>query len=167
MDQRLAAVRRLRGGLALWLLAVVALSACGPSWAGVDAGATARERELVALGGELFGDTCGACHGRDGRGKTGIAPTLHQSPWVTGPDTRLVRIMFDGVSDGPAAERFQLPMARWRILDDRQIAALASYVRRSWGHHQAIVDPETVGAIRRETADRTRPWTRVELSSIP
>jgi mono/diheme cytochrome c family protein len=48
-------------------------------------------------------------------------------------------------------------------LDDDQIAAVLTYVRREWGHTASAVSPDEVKEIRGLTRARTRPWTAAEL----
>src|ERR1051325_8757124 len=43
-----------------------------------------------------FQSYCAACHQYDGQGM-GDAPALAGSPWVTGPESRLIRIVLHGV----------------------------------------------------------------------
>src|SRR6476646_1566108 len=43
-----------------------------------------------------FQSYCAACHQYDGQGM-GDAPPLAGSPWVTGPESRLIRIVLHGV----------------------------------------------------------------------
>jgi mono/diheme cytochrome c family protein len=51
-------------------------------------------------------------------------------------------------------------------LDDEQIAAVLTYVRREWGQSGTAVTPASVTETRRATAARTRPWTHDELTAI-
>jgi hypothetical protein len=45
-------------------------------------------------------------------------------------------------------------------------ASVLTYVRRKWGHTASPVDPSTVAATRKATADRMRPWTNDELTKL-
>jgi mono/diheme cytochrome c family protein len=129
---------------------------------------TPAERTLVADGELLFADTCAPCHDGSGAGRAGRAPSLHGSPWVLGAPEVLVRIVFDGVRGGEAetATGYVLPMAAWRLLPDRDVAAVATYVRRAWGHRASPIDPVLVAGVRQATQGRARPWTRDELRAV-
>ena len=48
-------------------------------------------------GQQLYENSCAACHQTSGWGAEGIAPPLVRSPWVLGPEGRLVRIALHGV----------------------------------------------------------------------
>ncbi|MCY3969918.1 MAG: cytochrome C, partial [Acidobacteria bacterium] len=50
-------------------------------------------------------------------------------------------------------------------LPDTAIAALLTYVRRSWGNTADPVSPELVTSVRQRTSDRVDPWTARELAS--
>ena len=47
-------------------------------------------------GNAQFQNHCAACHQYDGQ-RMGDAPPLAGSPWVTGPEDRLIRIVLHGV----------------------------------------------------------------------
>src|SRR5262244_256617 len=48
-------------------------------------------------GAAHFERLCAGCHGSDGLAREGEAPPLAGSPWVAGPETRLIRIVMHGV----------------------------------------------------------------------
>lgn len=80
----------------------------------------------------------------------------------------LIRIVLDGVrhtgdNDGAA---YALPMPSWRMLADRDLAALLSYVRHAFGDGSSPVAAEDVASVRRATAGRSRAWTFDELHGI-
>jgi mono/diheme cytochrome c family protein len=51
-------------------------------------------------------------------------------------------------------------------LSDDQIAAVLTYVRRSWGNQGSAVDAASVAEVRKQTTDRARPWTEKELLEL-
>jgi mono/diheme cytochrome c family protein len=51
-------------------------------------------------------------------------------------------------------------------MEDADIAAVATYVRRAWGHGADPVLPETVRAVREKTAERRTPWTIEDLDAF-
>jgi mono/diheme cytochrome c family protein len=103
-------------------------------------------------------------------GQEGLAPPLVGSEWVAGSDQRLARIVLHGLR-GPIKVQQQvyaLDMPALAIaLDDDQVAAVLTYVRRQWGQSAAPVDPAIVKKIREETTQREDAWTEVELLKIP
>jgi mono/diheme cytochrome c family protein len=50
-------------------------------------------------------------------------------------------------------------------LPDEQLAAIASYIRRAWGHGAEPVTSARVAAERAATADRTAPWRAAALEA--
>jgi mono/diheme cytochrome c family protein len=51
-------------------------------------------------------------------------------------------------------------------MTDDQIAAVLTYVRRSWGNTALPVTPDDVREIRGATAGRKKAWTVAELMGI-
>lgn len=124
---------------------------------------------LFELGKELYQFTCASCHQLHGNGQEGLAPPLRGSAWVNGSEDRLVRIVLNGVR-GPLRVQdkvFAQDMPALGVLEDEQIAALLTYVRREWGHAAAPVTPSTVKRIRADTRERLEAWTAEELLKVP
>jgi hypothetical protein len=102
---------------------------------------------LFEVGRQQFAVVCAQCHRPDGMGQEGKAPPLVGSPWVLGPDRRVIRIVLHGAR-GPFPVRdrtFNLDMPSLKALTDDQIAGVLTYVRRSWGHEAPPVDPRSGG----------------------
>jgi mono/diheme cytochrome c family protein len=129
---------------------------------------TPEQRARFEAGKELYIVTCGACHQPAGLGQEGLAPPLAGSEWVTGSEQRLIRIALHGAR-GPMTVKgkvYELDMPPMGILQDDQIAALLTYVRREWGHAASPVDPALITKIRAETEKREEAWTERELSQL-
>ncbi len=122
---------------------------------------TAEEQKWFAAGKEVYGTLCIACHQQDGRGREGLAPSLVDSRFATGPASAVVRLVLQG-KEGSVG----LMPGLGAVLSDDQISAALTYVRREWGHTASAVSPALVKEIRTLTADRTRPWTEEELLKI-
>lgn len=123
------------------------------------------QQQLFARGDELYQAVCVACHQASGRGALGLAPPLRRSEHVLAADPRrLAAILLHGL-DGPLVVRGQ----QWSgdmpalAVDDRDLAAVLTYIRREWGHVAEPVSPEIVGETRKATRQRDEPWTWVEL----
>ncbi|HZW10345.1 MAG TPA: c-type cytochrome [Phycisphaerales bacterium] len=138
-------------------------------WPGHDSGAPAlaplspAQRDLFRRGQRLF-DVCAACHGFDGRGLAGQAPPLAGSALATGPESRAIRVLLHGL-EGPITRdgvdyNAQMPAAPFHA--DEDVAAVLTYIRRSFGNTADPVSPEAVARTRAETR-RSRPWTEGEL----
>lgn len=85
---------------------------------------------LYAEGEEIFPVACAACHGEDGGGL--IGPALRVN---TSSARGLVRTMVNGINAMP-------PVAA--DFSHREIAALATYIRNSWGNEYGPVTEEEV-----------------------
>lgn len=134
---------------------------------------TQEEETRRQRGQQLFADSCAACHGADGRGIEGQAPSLVGSTWVRDSDDWLVRIVLDGLT-GPV----EIDGKEWNLTmpghgDDMEhfgndaLSGLLTFLRRSWGHAEDPISPEAVARIRSETEGRTLPWTVAELRALP
>jgi mono/diheme cytochrome c family protein/glucose/arabinose dehydrogenase len=121
---------------------------------------TPQEQTRYAAGGEIYKNICIACHQPDGQGKEHVAPSLVGSKFALAPATVPARILLAG-KEGTVGL-----MPPLNTLNDDQIAAVLTYVRREWGNTASAVDPATVKEVRGLTASRTRPWTEAELSRL-
>ena len=118
---------------------------------------TAAEQRLYERGGTEYLTTCAECHGRNGRGIKGVAPSLVGSSLALGNERRLARIILHGL-DG---EQLMPPMKR--RLSDGEVAEIATFIRRSWGNEASAVDTSTVLEVRGETMGRKNPFPREVL----
>jgi mono/diheme cytochrome c family protein/glucose/arabinose dehydrogenase len=130
---------------------------------------TEEQQARFDLGKTLYEAVCAACHQPTGLGQEGLAPPLVESGWPEGSESRLIRILLHGLR-GPLTIKnrvYELDMPPLGVLDDQQIAAVLTYIRRAWGHAAAPVEPNTVAQIRAETESREEAWTESELLKIP
>jgi mono/diheme cytochrome c family protein/glucose/arabinose dehydrogenase len=110
--------------------------------------------------GEREFAVCAACHQSGGEGMAGLAPPLVASTWVTGGVAALARIVLNGKT---SAHSTMPPLA---ALDDETLAAILTYIRKSWGHEAGAVAPAEIQAIRAEVSNRGEPWTESELAPL-
>lgn len=129
--------------------------------------------ETVALGRSLYMQTCIACHGPDGRGMpspagTGtLAPPLVGSKRLMGNPEITCRIVLHGlVGPNDGGVIYPNEMAGFPWADDNFIAAILTYARQEWGNTAGQIHPARVAKVRRETADRTKPYTLAELAEL-
>ena len=132
---------------------------------------TPEEEALRRRGEDLYAATCASCHGAKGVGAAGLAPSLVGSPWVRDADDWAVRIVLHGLT-GP----LRLDGVDWDLtmpghahdprFDDAGVASVLTFLRRSWGHGEDPVAPETVAAIRDTEAGRSQPWTVETLRAL-
>ena len=84
---------------------------------------------------------------------------LAGSSWVNGSPQALVRIVLNGKAD-------ELAMPALGTLDDETIAAILTYIRKSWGNDAAPITPQTVQSIRGLVSHRDEPWSEEELQPL-
>ncbi len=118
----------------LQAIAVFLKNVPGPSQ--VAASLSPQDRQMVA-GAAIYRDLCAACHQQDGSGVAYLIPNLARSSSVASREpTSLLRVVIHGAqSVGTAGEPTApaMPSFGWQ-LSDEQIAAVATFVRNSWGH---------------------------------
>ena len=137
--------------------------------AGLAAGCAGEPAPSTERGGLSFRNYCAPCHLPDGRGVEGGGPPLAGSAWIRGPESRLIRIVLNGVRgpiDVGGATYDREMLAFGPILSDEEIAALLTFVRHRFGA-SGPVTPPSVRRTREATRDRTEYWTADELLRIP
>ena len=116
-------------------------------------------------GAQIYSTLCGACHGPDGKGLNGLPP-LVGSEWPKGAPARSIKIILNGLS-GPvevAGKTYAIDMPpQGAVLSDEKIAAVLTYVRKTFAGGAGPVSVDEVKAVRAATAKRTTPWTAEEL----
>jgi mono/diheme cytochrome c family protein len=121
---------------------------------------TPTEQQRFAAGQVQYAATCAGCHQARGTGLAGVAKPLVGSPWVLGIPERLIRIVLHG------KEGTMLMPPVGAGLSNDQIAAVLTYIRRSWGNSASAIDPNAVREVRGATLGRNKPWTEEELQRI-
>jgi mono/diheme cytochrome c family protein len=124
--------------------------------------------DLAAQGKTIYMQTCMACHQVTGAGLPPVFPPLTKSPYVSGSAERLVAMILKGnvgpmTIDGKPYNNIMPPQEA--ALNDAKIAAVATYVRSSFGNEAGPVTAEQVAAARTKFADRKTGWTQPELDA--
>ena len=130
---------------------------------------TPAEQKRFEEGKGIYEATCLACHQQHGLGQEGLAPPLVNSTWTTGSPERIARIVLHGLR-GPITvlkQTYELEMPPLGVLDDDQIAAVITYVRREWGHTASPMTPADIARIRQKESARDESWTALELLKLP
>jgi mono/diheme cytochrome c family protein len=135
---------------------------------------TADQQTLLERGASIYNEVCFACHAPDGMGtpkpelRTTMAPPLAGSPRVNGHRDYVIKAVLHGLTgplDGRTYADVMMPQG---FNNDEWIAAIASYVRRSFGNAAGFVTPADVARVRAANAARKEMWTVPELlSSLP
>ena len=130
------------------------------------------DQELFKKGKTLyFGKAaCFGCHGPKGKGQANMVPQLAKSDWVTGDPKRLIKVMLHGLS-GPITLNKKVfktvmvmpGMAANKHLSDKDLAAIATYMRNSWGNQATPLKAKDFTKIRQSTINRKLPYTENNL----
>ncbi|MFC7337698.1 PVC-type heme-binding CxxCH protein [Haloferula chungangensis] len=125
------------------------------------------------LGRTIFNKegSCVTCHQESGDGLKEIYPPISSGEWVTGDKDRLIKLVLHGIwgkieVNGKVydPEKGVPPMtAVGAMFNDKEVAAVLTYVRSSWGNDASDVSEEEVKAIRSATKDRKMFYTPEEL----
>jgi len=121
-------------------------------------------------GAAIYATRCVACHQATGAGLPGVFPPLAGSEWVLGKDTTMARIVLHGINGQLTVKggTYSGAMPAFKDqLQDAEIAAVMSHVRRQWGNQGAAVSADVVAAVRKETSARSEPFKGdAELASL-
>lgn len=142
-------------GIVVGLMAAVYLSQGSGARPALVQEAGTPDAALVALGEELYNNTCIACHQPAGEGVEGYYPALAGNPFVTLEDPNpVIQTVLAGRGGMPAFRN---------IYSDEEVAAVVSYVRQAWENDAGPVSPEQVAAVRVEvvTVQTPEPGTPV------
>lgn len=115
----------------------------------------------AADGAQIFASRCASCHQSTGAGLAGVFPPLAGSEWVDGDASTVVGILLLGINGtisvkGVTYNGVMPPFGHQ--LSDTEIAAVASYVRTSFGNKAPAVTADVVKAGRDKLGSRSTPW---------
>ena len=124
---------------------------------------------VVEQGKKVFSN-CATCHQATGLGVPNQYPPLAGSEFVNGNPKRLAMILLKGIQ-GPITVKGTTfgaaQMPSWAPLNDKQIAAVLTYVRQEWGNKGGEITPQQIAHARQEFKDHTEPWTEKEILAVP
>ena len=133
----------------------------------------AEEVELLTAGKKHFDALCASCHGPDGKGvmspdgKMKMAPSFIESPTVLGSKDVITRIALHGLT-GPLRGKNYMGglMMPLKSNDDKYIASVLTYVRKSFGNNADMITAKEVAEIRKETSGIAKPFTEKSLRDL-
>lgn len=112
---------------------------------------------------------CTTCHQPDGKGLAAAGfPPLTPNKWVNGSDERLIKLVLKGIM-GPIevnGKKYpgQVPMTPFGgLLKDNEVAAVLTYLRKSFGNNGPAISPEKVKAVRKATQGKKDFYTTDQL----
>lgn len=105
---------------------------------------------LVAAGETVYGNVCAACHQADGKGQEGMYPPLAGAGEYYGSPQNHARILVHGLNGEiqVLGKTYNGAMPAQGHMSDYELAAVATYVRSSWGNDDGVVMPADVKAVR-------------------
>lgn len=131
------------------------------------------EKAVYELGARVYhrDGSCKTCHQETGAGLPNIYPPLDDTKWVLGDKERFIKLVLHGIY-GKMEVKGKVydpangvpPMtAVGQMLTDSEVAAVITYVRKSFGNNADAVTPDEVKKVRAETKDRKIFYTPEEL----
>jgi mono/diheme cytochrome c family protein len=100
------------------------------------------EANVMRLGAKIYDDHCASCHGDLGEGVANVYPPLagNGAATMVSPNNLIKAVLHGGF---PPATRgnprpFGMPPFK-QVLSETEVAAVATYVRQSWGNQAAVV----------------------------
>jgi glucose/arabinose dehydrogenase/mono/diheme cytochrome c family protein len=129
------------------------------------------DKQLYMEGHEIYGREgfCATCHQENGKGLSASGfPPLDNSKWVTGSKERLIKLTLNGLL-GPIEVKGkkyagQVPMTPFGgMLNDKEIAAVLTYARNSFGNKAGAIYEQDVKRVRESIKDKTGFYEPAEL----
>ena len=102
----------------------------------------------AAAGGVIYKDRCAKCHGPSGRGNLFSGPPVAGGAVVQAEDpSSLLNVILFGPKTAPEVNygQWETMQGYADILDDEQVAAVANFMRSSWGNRGGEVSAKRVG----------------------
>jgi mono/diheme cytochrome c family protein len=116
--------------------------------------ASPADSPAMLAGAAIYRDVCAGCHKIDGSGVPYLIPDLAGSAAVASREpTTVVQVILHGAASVATREEPtapQMPSYAWQ-LTDAQVAAVATYVRNSWGHAAGAVPESAVRTVRKSS----------------
>ena len=128
-------------------------------------------RKLFVQGAKIYAREgyCETCHQKNGKGLPASGfPPLAKTKWATQNEDRLIKLTLNGLL-GPITvngKKFpgQVPMTPFGgMLNDKDIAAVLTYVRNSFGNKASVITPEKVKAVRAASKSKQGFYSPDEL----
>lgn len=125
------------------LLVIAVILGLAAAWAIHGGARIAPTGDPAQVDGRAIYVRCQACHGVDGKGLPGYAPSLIGNAVVLGDAPALTRHLLLGGTPAPGQWASIMPPFAAQ-LDDAEIAAVATWIRAQWGNRAPPVSPSVV-----------------------
>jgi mono/diheme cytochrome c family protein len=127
-------------------------------------------QEAIKLGKRQYSNNCASCHQPTGMGVSGQYPPLAKSDIVTGPERHLLAVLLNGLEGHLTAQgvAYNGAMPAWGgNMNDKQVAAVSTFIRQEWGNSAGPITPEQVAAARKEFASHPAAYKIEEVEALP
>lgn len=121
-----------------------------------------RVRKYIVEGYQNFKSICASCHGINGKGIEGLAPSLVGSPRVTGDWQTTAKIVMNGLIGPIDGKEYAGVMAPMIHQDNGWLSSVLTYIRVEL-NDKSPVYPWNLNKIRDQVKDREAYWTIEEL----
>ncbi len=132
------------------------LPAGAPERSGATPAVSPDDKAVLARGAALYEQHCVECHGANGRGAAPAYPALTNATSVrAGPPLNAIRMVLNGgfpPSTAGNPRPYGMPPFG-AALDDDEVAALVSYLRRRWSQQAELVSANEVRRARGAAGD--------------
>ncbi|EJF89423.1 cytochrome c [Bartonella tamiae] len=121
-----------------------------------------KNHAMMHEGEKIYSAHCSACHGVEGEGTYGIAPSFEASSAIRAPEViNLVSAVLNGTRAIDTDQKPTAPaMPSFRhTLSDDEIAATLTYIRNSWGNHAVAVNAEDIAHLRKNSENE---WLKTQ-----
>jgi mono/diheme cytochrome c family protein len=116
------------------------------------------DQGVMKNGAQIYANECSGCHGANGKGVSGLFPSLSGAPVVRQNDAAsIVHVVLRGaISAGTnlAPTAAAMPAFAW-VMNDDQVAAVTTYIRNSWGNAAPAVNAGDVAKERAALSERS------------
>ncbi len=104
----------------------------------------------MSIGKQIYTKHCMTCHQIDGEGAQNMIPPLIKTEYVLGDKGRLIKILLNGMKGEIKVngDMYSGEMPPQAFLKDDEIAAVLTYVRKSFGNKASSVTINEVKKIR-------------------
>ncbi len=106
----------------------------------------------MGRGRTVYNLHCGTCHLPTGEGDPEMGPRLNRGSLVVqaeNPASLINVILYRPEAPEGLAPKWRNPMEEFQyLLDDDEVAAVATYIRNSWGNRAGVVTPDQVASQR-------------------
>jgi glucose/arabinose dehydrogenase/mono/diheme cytochrome c family protein len=102
----------------------------------------------MAKGKKIYDSYCASCHKSDGTGIASVFPPLKGAAVVRGVPSALLKVLIEGMN-GPITRQgksYNQQMPGFKFLPNEDLAAVANYIRNSFGNKSPLISPAEVAA---------------------